>query len=213
LFLNDENFNNNGITNDSPVIYALISDESGINMVGNGIGHDITGVIDGNVSEPIILNGFFESDLDNYTQGSLTYPMSGLSEGWHSLKVKVWDVYNNSSEQTIEFNVITGENLMLANVINYPNPASEYTLFTFEHNKPGEQLQVTITLFDMEGRNVAILNTIVFSSGFSTQPIEWNLKDAHGNPLRQGIYPYRVKITDDQGLSAESYRKLVILRQ
>ncbi len=85
LYLNDEHFDDKGITNPNPVIYATISDASGINTVGNGIGHDITGVIDGNVSEPIILNDYFESDLDDYSKGKLSYPMFNLSEGWHSL--------------------------------------------------------------------------------------------------------------------------------
>ena len=46
------NFLDEGITNPNPVIYATISDVSGINTVGNGIGHDITGVMDDKVSEP-----------------------------------------------------------------------------------------------------------------------------------------------------------------
>ena len=79
LYLNDEHFKDKGITNPNPVIYATISDASGINTVGNGIGHDITGVIDGKVSEPIILNDFFETDLDDYSRGKLSYPMFDLS--------------------------------------------------------------------------------------------------------------------------------------
>ncbi len=140
LYLNDEYFKDKGITNPNPVIYATISDASGINTVGNGIGHDITGVIDGNVSEPVILNDYFESDLDDYTKGKLSYPMFNLSEGWHSLTVKVWDIFNNSSEETINFQVIAGENPVLSNVYNYPNPASDVTWFKFDHNKAGEEL-------------------------------------------------------------------------
>ncbi len=108
LYLNDKYFKDKGITNPNPVIYATISDASGINTVGNGIGHDITGVIDGKVSEPVILNDYFESDLDDYSSGKLSYPMFNLSEGWHSLTVKVWDIFNNSSEETIDFQVIAG---------------------------------------------------------------------------------------------------------
>jgi hypothetical protein len=213
LYMNDAHFITSGITNASPVIYALISDESGINMVGNGIGHDITGIIDDRVADPIILNDFFETDLDDFTKGTLTYPMTDLEAGWHSLKVKVWDVFNNSAEQTINFNVITGDELLMANVYNYPNPASDVTWFRFEHNKPGEVLEVTITVYSMTGSMVAVLKETVSTSGFTSEPLEWELKDEGGNYLRQGIYPYRVKITDMNGTSTESYRKLVIVRQ
>jgi hypothetical protein len=213
LYLNDANFQNQGISNPNPVIFALISDASGINMVGNGIGHDITGVIDERVSEPVILNDYFESDLDDYTRGRLSYPMTNLSEGLHSLTVKVWDVFNNSSERTIEFRVITNDNLILTNVYNYPNPATEVTWFRFEHNKPGEDLQVTIDIYNMEGRNVAVIQKSIYTNGFSCDPLEWDLKDADGNSMRQGVYPYRIRITDNQGHYTDSYNKLVILRQ
>jgi hypothetical protein len=213
LYLNDEYFKDKGIANPNPVIYATISDPSGINTVGNGIGHDITGVIDGKVSEPVILNDYFQSDLDNYVRGTLSYPMFNLSEGWHSLTVKVWDIFNNSSDQTIEFQVIPGNNPVLSNVYNYPNPARDVTWFKFDHNKAGEELTVSITVFDMEGRHVTDIQESVFAGGFSSEPLEWDLKDANGNFLRQGIYPYRVRITDNNGRFAESFKKLVIVRQ
>jgi hypothetical protein len=213
LYLNDQYFKDKGITNPNPVIYATISDASGINTVGNGIGHDITGVIDGKVSEPVILNDFFQSDLDDYSKGQLSYPMFNLSEGWHSLTVRVWDIFNNSSEETIDFRVIPGENPVLSNVYNYPNPASDVTWFKFDHNKAGEELEVSITVFDMEGRQVTVIRETVFAGGFSSEPLEWDLKDANGNFMRQGIYPYRIRITDKDGRFAESYKKLVVVRQ
>jgi hypothetical protein len=213
LYMNDENFNNGGITNTSPVIYALISDESGINMVGNGIGHDITGIIDNKISDPVVLNDYFESDLDNFKSGSLRYQLNDLAVGWHSLTVKAWDIFNNSSEETITFNVLPSEKLIISELYNFPNPATSFTRFVFEHNMPGEQLEVTINIYDMEGRLVGTISQPVVSSGFQTTPLEWNLKDMQGNMLRQGIYPYRVRVTDSKGSFAESYHKLVVVKQ
>lgn len=213
LYLNDEYFNDQGITNTNPVIYALVSDESGINTTGNGIGHDITGIIDGDIANPVVLNDFFETKLNDYTSGILQYPMYGLEEGKHSLKLKVWDVFNNSSEETIEFRVLPDHEIIISNLFNYPNPAGDQTWFIFEHNKPGEELTVTLHIFDMEGRNVAVIQQKIRTSGFSSTPISWDLKDMNGNYLRQGIYPYRVRITTPEGLFTESYQKLVIIRQ
>ncbi len=212
LFLNDDNFLDQGISNTNPVIYAEINDASGINTVGNGIGHDITGILDNDASNPIILNDFFETEIDDFTSGKLAYPLSNLSEGLHSLKVKVWDVLNNSSEKTIEFEVIANNNPVLATIYNYPNPAKEVTWFRIEHNRPGEDIQLTITIFDMSGRNVAVIQQSLYTTGFSSEPIEWDLKDKNGNMLRTGVYPYRIRITDSKGKFAESYQKLAIIR-
>ena len=40
LYINDDNFVNGGITDESPILIAQLYDENGINTVGNGIGHD-----------------------------------------------------------------------------------------------------------------------------------------------------------------------------
>jgi hypothetical protein len=42
LFMNDTDFTFGGLTDENPRMLALIFDESGINTVGTGIGHDIT---------------------------------------------------------------------------------------------------------------------------------------------------------------------------
>jgi hypothetical protein len=213
LFLNDPYFRNEGITDENPVIYADIIDLSGINTTGNGIGHDITGILDDDVSHPVILNAYFESHLDDFTSGILRYPMFNLSQGIHSLRVRVWDVFNNSSESSLTFQVISGTQLSISDVYNYPNPARDYTYFTFEHNQPDEVLQVSIAIYDMSGRMVAQLNKTLTSSGFRVEPMEWDMKDSGGKPLREGIYPYRLRITNIHGTYTESYQKLVVLRQ
>lgn len=213
LFLNDNEFTHSGIASPNPLIYAEIADESGINTVGNGIGHDITGILDNNTTNPIVLNDYFESNLNDFTSGILRYPMANLSEGWHDLEVKVWDVYNNSSVATLRFRVVGDNSIIIANMGNYPNPAGEFTRFTFEHNKAGEALTVDIFIFDMAGKLVASFSENIIAEGFNTTLPEWPLNDQYGNKLRQGIYPYRVTITDAEGRRTHSHQKLVVIRQ
>lgn len=212
LYLNDAYFSNSGVTNENPVIYAEIEDENGINTTGNGIGHDITGIIDGDAANPIVMNDYFSTMLDDYTSGTLTFPMFGLEEGKHSLKVKVWDIYNNSSEAIIEFRVISGNSLIITKAGNYPNPAKDHTSFIFEHNQAGEALNVTIEVFDLGGRLIYTYNEEISTSGFNSATQEWDLRDFGGNAIRPGIYPYRIRIFNNMGKSDESYQKLVIVR-
>jgi hypothetical protein len=212
LYLNDEYFIDKGITNTNPVIYALISDESGINTIGNGIGHDITGVIDGDVTNPIIMNEYFQSNLNDFNSGTVAYPMTGLAEGLHSLRLKVWDVYNNSSEAVIEFRVIPGDEMMITRLGNYPNPARDHTIFTFEHNHPEDEVTADITVFDLQGRVIYNYSEVMHSTGFNTSLPVWDLRDSNGNLIKPGIYPYRIRLTSSKGLTAESFQKLVVFR-
>ena len=78
IYLNNENFVNGGLTDETPFLIAKLRDENGINTVGNGIGHDITIVIDEKTSNPIILNEYFKNDLDSYQSGELRYQLSKL---------------------------------------------------------------------------------------------------------------------------------------
>ncbi|HWY10242.1 MAG TPA: type IX secretion system sortase PorU, partial [Bacteroidia bacterium] len=96
LFLNDKKFVSGGTTNDKPNLYAEVSDSSGINTVGTGIGHDLTAILDENSNKPIILNDYYEANLNSYQSGKVKYPFDQLSEGNHRLSLKVWDVRNNS---------------------------------------------------------------------------------------------------------------------
>ena len=85
LFMNDTNFIFGGITDANPSLYAMLYDESGINTVSNGIGHDMLAIIDEESSNPIELNDFYESDINSYKSGIIDYPFNTLSEGKHTL--------------------------------------------------------------------------------------------------------------------------------
>ena len=211
LYMNDENFANGGITDRNPRIFARISDENGINTTGIGIGHDIVGIMEGDATQPLILNDFYEADLDDYRNGTVIYPLSGLSVGMHTIKMRVWDIFNNPSEADIGFEVIDEEDIVLVNVYNYPNPAVNYTYFQFEHNKAGSVLKVTLTIYDLSGRRIRTFEENLYMEGYHSSPLEWDLKDPYGNKLRSGIYPYRIRVEDESGLRTDGFQKLIIL--
>lgn len=211
LWMNDENFVSGGITDENPSLYARVFDESGINTVGSGIGHDITAVLDENTGNPIILNDFYESDLNSYQSGTINYPFSELNQGRHTLSLKVWDVYNNSAEAYTEFVVAGSEELAIEHLLNYPNPFTTNTSFYFEHNAPGQSLEVRIQVFTVSGKLVKTIDGIYASDGFRIGPINWNGRDDYGDAIGKGVYVYKVKVTAQTGESVDKFEKLVIL--
>lgn len=212
LFMNDENFVSGGQTDFEPILLAKIFDENGVNTVGNGIGHDITAILDGNSSEPFILNDFYVADLDSYQSGELRFQFDGLTPGRHTLEFKIWDVNNNSSKSIIEFVVVDNENLSLQNVLNYPNPFTSSTEFMFEHSFACNELEVQIQIFTVSGKLVQTLNDVIQTQGFRVNQIFWDGKDVFGDQLAKGVYIYRVKVKDVNGQTAEKTEKLVILK-
>ena len=215
LYMNDENFIYGGITDENPILLAKLRDEHGINMVGTGLGHDIIAVIDKNTDDAIVLNDYYEADIDSYQSGSVNYPFSNLSEGKHTLTLKAWDVYNNSSEATIEFVVERSKEIEIANVLNYPNPFTTRTEFWFEHNQANRLLDVQVQIFTVSGKLVKTIDRIVQTEGYSQNqinPIVWNARDEFGDKLGRGVYLYKLIVRSrGNGSIAEKIEKLVIL--
>lgn len=212
LYLNSPSFVNGGMTNETPVFFAKLMDANGINAVGNGIGQDITLILDNNTSQPFVLNDFYEADLDTYQSGAVRFQLPKLSPGPHTLTFKVWDVNNNSSESVLEFIVVEGADVTLKNLLNYPNPFTTYTEFFFEHNQPGTDLEVQIQIFTISGKLVKTINESMTNCGFRTPGIPWDGRDDFGDQLARGTYVYRVSVNTANGEQAEKLEKLVLLR-
>jgi hypothetical protein len=212
LFMNDEAFVSGSITDANPVLFAKIFDENGINTVGNGIGHDIVAVLDGETNNPFVLNDFYSASLNDYQNGEVRYQFQGLSVGKHTLELKVWDVNNNSGTAKLEFIVQEKEVPMLEHVYNYPNPFTTRTSFMFEHNQSCNQLDVQVQVYTISGRLVKTIQQQVKTQGFRSEGIEWDGKDDFGDQLAKGVYVYRMKVKNIDGETAEKTEKLVILK-
>ena len=210
LFLNDDKFIDGGITDATPVLFAKIFDENGINTVGNGIGHDLTAIIDENTAESINLNDYYSSDLDTYQSGTIRYELPELTEGAHSVSLKVWDVNNNSSLTKINFLVRPSENAAINHLYNYPNPFTSNTKFMFEHNQSCDNMDVQIQVYSVSGRLVKTILEKVQTVGFRTEGLNWDGKDDFGDKLARGVYIYRLSIKTDAGETAQKTEKLVI---
>jgi hypothetical protein len=212
LFMNDESFIDGGNTNASPNLIAVLSDISGINTSITAIDHDIIGILDGDALNPILLNDFYETELDDFTKGKVTYRLRDLEVGPHTLKIKAWDTYNNSKETTLNFVVVSDAILNLENVLNYPNPFVNYTEFWFNHNKPNEPLEVQVQVFTISGKLIKTINENVQTTGTLSRNITWNGLDDFGNKIGKGVYIYKLRVTSElSNLVSEKYEKLVVL--
>lgn len=211
LYMNDAKFITGGITNENPDLFAVLKDENGVNTVGNGIGHDITAVLDANTDHSIVLNDYYQADLNSYKSGTIRYPYKNLSEGKHTLSLKVWDVYNNSAMASTEFVVSQSPTLALDHVLNYPNPFTTKTQFFFEHNQCCQLLNIQLQVFTISGKLVKNISKYVQAEGYRSDPIEWDGRDDFGDKIARGVYIYRLKVKTSQGATAEKYEKLVIL--
>jgi len=208
LFLNSDTFKDGGEVSASSVLIANISDATGINTSGTGIGHDVTAVLDGDYSNIMVLNDYFQADKDKYTSGKIIFPLTNLAEGEHVIKLKVWDVMNNSSEVEIRF--VVKDDFRIETVSCYPNPMQEQTRFIFTHNQPDELFDVNLEVFSSSGIRVDLFQTTVGSSGTESLPITWTPADRQVK-MTTGVYVYRLTMTTNDGKLGSGSGRLVFV--
>lgn len=210
LFINNTDFTSGDLTHENPVLLAYLQDENGINLSSNGIGHNITLVMNDNHSDVLNVTDYFEPTLDDYQKGQIEYPFYKLPDGNYTLTLKAWDNFNNSSENSIAFRINTGASLDLTNVMCSPNPFSDQTTFSFSHTKPGSDLNIVMEIYSLFGRYVLSSETTVNSPGTKVEFLNWNGRDVNGARIPKGVYIYTLTVTDEEGLVSQSQQKLVI---
>ncbi|MDR1724977.1 MAG: type IX secretion system sortase PorU [Bacteroidales bacterium] len=212
LYMNDTNFRDKGITDQNPDLFAIIEDSIAINVVGSGLGHDIMARLD-NAANTFVLNDYYEQDTLNPNKGYIRFPFYDLQDGEHTLTLKVWNIFNFSSEKTITFYVNNGNEPLYTNLKNYPNPFETSTTIVIEHNQSGKIKEATIYIFDLSGRIVRKIPATPYISNYTIGPLVWDGTDEGGKRLGSGIYVYKIVMETTEGEVHSAGNKMIIFNR
>ncbi|HNV66635.1 MAG TPA: type IX secretion system sortase PorU [Bacteroidales bacterium] len=211
LFMNDTLFNNGGVTDTSPILLALLSDRSGINTSGAGIGHDIIAWLDDDISGAVVLNSLFRADVGKHSSGSIAYPLLVTDQGRHTVSLRAWDNLNNPTVATLEFTVETSGNFRLTDLLTFPNPVTDGTKFTAGHNRPGTEISLTITILSSDGRVVKVMKSDFYSDGYALPDIPWDGCNDNGKRVARGLYLWRAEAITANGEKTSATGRFIIL--
>ena len=205
IYLNNPAFQSGDDTYEFPHFYANISDPNGINTVGTGIGHDLLLIIDDDPKQTYVLNNYFSASNNSYQEGQVSYKMAEQSEGAHTLTFRAWDLYNNSSTASLNFQVVKGLDPKIAEVTTYPNPVSKTGVMNvnIQYDRSHEASETTIYLYDISGKMVY---TYVQSG---VDGITWNMSQIAINP---GMYVYQVKIKSANSNYVSKAGKIIVTK-
>jgi hypothetical protein len=209
VFIGDTTFVDGGIASTNTLLVARLSDDSGINISNHGIGNVLSATLDGN--ETFILNDYYFSDLDDYRNGTISYPLKGLSPGPHTLTLKAWDTHNNPAEASIHFTITESENLVIESFGNYPNPFSDETRLFFTHNRAGDDLEAHLFIYTPAGNLLKSIQIPVAESGYKTDLITITNSEPD-KKLPAGLYLARLVVRSlTNGSKNEQLTKLIVL--
>ncbi|MEL6140913.1 MAG: type IX secretion system sortase PorU, partial [Bacteroidota bacterium] len=215
VFMNNEDFVFGGEVERDATLLVKLSDDLGINVTGNSIGHDLEAVIDEDTRNTIVLNDYYEANPDDFRSGEVRFPLFDLEPGRHTVSVRAWDVANNNATGSTEFVVAADSRAALSRVLNYPNPFTDYTCFQFDHTLTGQDVKAIIQVYTVSGRLVKSLEAdLPFSDGAIRLDdcIEWDGLDDYGDQLARGVYLYQVRLQGEERTVEGDFEKLVILK-
>ncbi|MFN6374224.1 MAG: type IX secretion system sortase PorU [Chitinophagia bacterium] len=207
-YLDTSTFRNGDLVSPSPVLYLELSDLSGINQTGS-LGHEIIAVIDGDQSNAIILNDLFAPASSNRS-GTIQYRLSQLSDGEHTISIRAWDVFNNSSVLTLQFKIATPKAVAITKLRCVPNPVRGNAAFRADLDGPTDGAQLQITLFTIGGQQVRSFVKTINEPALRSILLEWDGKDERGNMLGSGIYVFVMKIKTQDGIWTQKTERLIV---
>ena len=176
-----------------PTLHLKLSDPQGIKLSLSGLSKNLSISID--KQAPILLSSLYQSDLDSFQSGSLSYELEKLSEGRHAIRIEAWDNYDNLTSYERYFFSSSNTPIELSNVTIFPNPSREKAFISFEHDKGKHRLQVDIQLFDREGRHVFKKTWLYFGEKENFVKFTWNIRNSS---LMTGLYVYKLNVRDQE---------------
>ena len=212
LYLNTPSFVSGDEVNATPCLVAELHDVNGINTVGSGVGHDIVAIVDNDPKYTYNLNSSFVPVVGDYTAGKVVMPLDSLSAGEHTLLLRAWDLYNNSSVAQVSFYV---EPTLAPDFISFavnPSPVvcGSPATFVVSHNRPQSEMEVTVDIFNLQGQLLWSKSENVVCDG-SVYAMVWNGTLQGGQPLSTGVYLARAYIASGGSLSSSRTVKFVVI--
>lgn len=207
MFVDDSTFMDGGITSRDPLFIANVFDENGINTTNTGIGHEITLVIDDNMSDVHVLNDYYKSVDNTYKKGRVEYPLYNLSVGPHKLTLKVWDVNNNNSEEDLWI-LVSDQGQIKA----YPNPFTESITFQIDQPRTDINGEVEINIYNSLGEMIWDETTTFDSFTSVVESVVWNGESRSGEKMSSGIYFVTTNIRYNDNFGNTTEKTKVVLQ-
>lgn len=201
IYLDSPENTDGAIVNASTTLYAIIEpDASGLCISGSKVESNSRLVLDGNRSYSSTSGTLNLAADGSY---SFEFPLNGLSDGKHTLTLIIADNAGNRAERTIHFTVINRN--AQATLSIKESPARTEATFSLDHNFKYEPTG-RLVIEDASG------NTI-FSKSDVKFPFTWNLNDASGNMIADGVYNCYVILSGEKQYGSTDKTKLIVVKQ
>ncbi|MFD2572503.1 type IX secretion system sortase PorU [Spirosoma soli] len=188
-----------------------LDDNQGINIARSGLGHELTAQL--NEQTPVVLNETYVANSTDGRQGEARYTFRDVSPGTYVIRVKAWDINNNSTEGALTIVVSEKPGLSLQALRVTPNPVVAQAVLTAELNRSGEPLDWTISIYDLNGRLFNQQTGQCSDCPAALTVGSWDGTSSSGQRLPNGMYLVRLKINSaTDGSSTSGSSRIVLIK-
>ena len=209
-YINTPNFVNGQEVDNTPIFYAHLWDEFGINTIGTGIGHDIILKLNNDPNQTYVLNDYYTASLGDYKSGTVKFNLPKLSDGEYTLFFRAWSLQNISTTNELNFVVKSDTPATVEEFTIYPTPATEYVNFYLKYDRPEDIIDIEFSVIDLAGKTLW-RSTEEYISKDAVYTSRWNF--ASSRPAGNGIFIAKVKITTSEGAITHYAKKIIINAQ
>ena len=202
-------FRNGDPVKQEPQLFIDLSDVSGINLAG-GLGHEIIVVVDEDPQKTYVLNDLFVPTSGNQS-GTVLFRLPALSEGKHTLRIRAWDIFNNSSSYSIDCVIRISRAVAINTLKAIPNPTSGQAVFSISMDGPTQGAILQLDLFTIGGQSVRSFSHTINEPALRFKELEWDGRDERGNALGSGLYVFVLRIKTKDGVWTQKQGRLVVL--
>ena len=199
MYLNEkESFADGAVVPANSTLYIDATDDMAFNNQSASMGSNMRLVLDGGKTSFYQVSNY-STVSDGGRTLSVAFPLSGITQGEHSLTYTVHDVAGNASSRTISFVVGNPEVLSLS---VEELPATTHATINATTSLTDATVGIKVT--DALGR-------LVWTSETSTFPVTWDLNDLNGNRVNGGVYNVFGNYNSSTATGGSNITKLIVV--
>jgi hypothetical protein len=191
-------------------LVAKFKDESGINSSNLNPLESMR--IQVNEGEEQVISAFYLASNNTFKEGSAKIEIKGLIEGKNTVRIKVWDTIGNGSELVQEVVVEGSRTLQILNHKTYPNPTSNESKFLIEHNRPGENIILSLIVYQAEGKILLEENQRLVKVDATIGDLSWIFSQNQTKYPAKGTYIYKLTLQSELDYSSDSISGKIVIK-
>ncbi len=197
-FKGQDSFSSGDFISSEAVLEAVISDPNGINITGE-TGHEMEFRVDDRLF--IVTESFYNTG--DYRSGLLEFPLPAMEPGTHTLRLKAWDTFNNSSQVEAEVRFSEGDDGGLSRLLFHPNPMRHGGDFTYTLEIAAESVHIRV--FTLAGK---LVDELSGTGHADFNQVAWTPP----RELANGTYLYQVEVERADGLRLEKKAAIQVMK-